>query len=178
MESGNHRFGPETGRLLLKTSRTGLGRRAGHDLTIEMTRWSAEAVLDLAEPANSSLSVEVEVGSLEPLEGTGGIKPLTDSDRAEIKKTATQQILRVAEFPTITFQSTSVAGTPQSFTITGNLTIMGQTRPVTVSGAADGEVRGHATVVQSEWGITPYSAFLGALKLADEVKIEFSATSP
>ena len=118
MEQGKYRFGPESARLLLRTSRTGLGRRAGHDLTIEVTRWSAEAVVDPENPDRSSLLVEVEVDSIEPREGTGGIKPLTDADRAEIKRTATQKILRVAEHPTITFRSTRVSGMPDSFSWT------------------------------------------------------------
>ena len=50
---------------------------------------------------------------------------------------------------------------------------MGVTRPVTLHGrVADGRVVGGTTVVQSRWGIRPYSAFFGALKLSDEVKID------
>jgi hypothetical protein len=37
----------------------------------------------------------------------------------------------------------------------------------------DGRVVGGTTVVQSRWGIRPYSAFFGALKLSDEVKLDF-----
>jgi hypothetical protein len=39
----------------------------------------------------------------------------------------------------------------------------------------NGRVQGRATVVQTQWGIKPYSAFLGALKLADEVAVEVDA---
>lgn len=222
---GIHRLGPESGRLLIKTGRSGLGRRAGHDLTIEMTRWSAEAVIDPDVPANSTVTVEVEVNSLEPREGTGGIKPLTDADRAEIKRIATQRILRAAQHPTIAFRSTTVTGTPESFVIEGELTVRGRTRPLTVRGSAriiedgpgdgrgrpteesqragngdvasgggdgfrgtagSGPARGagtvrieaRATVVQSAFSITPYSAFFGALKLADPVDVVFTATLP
>jgi hypothetical protein len=85
--AGAYRLGPESGRLLVKTTRTGLGAKAGHDLTIEVTRWHGRATVDAATPANSSVAVEVEVDSLEVREGTGGVKPPTDADRAEIKKT-------------------------------------------------------------------------------------------
>jgi hypothetical protein len=51
---------------------------------------------------------------------------------------------------------------------------MGITRPVTIQGGVtDGRVVGGASVVQSRWGIRPYSAFLGALRLSDEVKVDF-----
>lgn len=66
-------------------------------------------------------------------------------------------------------------GTPQSFEITGDLTIKGRTRAATVHGEGNGDglLRGWATITQSAWGIKPYTAFLGALRLADEVRIEF-----
>jgi hypothetical protein len=37
---GVYRIGPESGRLLVRTARTGLGAKAGHDLTIEATQRS------------------------------------------------------------------------------------------------------------------------------------------
>jgi polyisoprenoid-binding protein YceI len=174
MRTGKYDLGPGNGRLLVKTSRTGLGRRAGHDLTIEVTQWAATAIVD---EGGSSVTVTVDVDSFAVREGAGGVKPLTDGDRADIKETVQRQILDTARYPKITFRSTGVAGTPESFTIEGELTIRDVTRPVTVRGAADGDqVRGGATVVQSQFGIKPYTAFFGALKLADEVEIVFDLT--
>ncbi len=171
--AGAYRLGPESGRLLVHTTRTGLGAKAGHDLSIEVTSWHARATVDPATPANSSVTVEVDADSFEVREGTGGVKPLTDADRAEIKKTL-GKILNTAQHPTITFRSRRVDGSAGSFTCDGELTIMGVTRPVLVEGrVADGRVVGGASVVQSRWGIRPYSAFFGALKLSDEVKIDF-----
>jgi hypothetical protein len=37
-------------------------------------------------------------------------------------------------------------------------------------------VHGWAAITQSAWGVKPYSAFLGALKLADEVRIEYQVS--
>ena len=36
--TGNFRLGPENGRVVLKTGRQGIAARAGHDLTLEVTR--------------------------------------------------------------------------------------------------------------------------------------------
>src|SRR5512132_1848304 len=171
--AGAYRLGPESGRLLLHTSRTGLGAKAGHDLTIEVTRWRGRATVDHADPATSSVTVEVEADSFEVRKGTGGVKPLSDADRAEIHETL-KEILHTAQHPTITFRSRRVEGSAESFAVDGELTVMGLTRPVMVQGrVTDGRVVGAATVVQSRWGIRPYSAFFGALKLSDEVKIDF-----
>ena len=174
IDDGTYALGPESGRLLVKTSRTGLGSKAGHDLTIEVTRWQGRATVDTAEPANSSVSVDADVDSFEVIEGTGGVKPLSDSDRAEIKKTLREKILQSSRYPSITFRSTKVSGTPESFTAQGDLSIAGTTNPATVRGGiTDGRARGDTTIAQTQWGIQPYSAFFGALKLADEVAVEF-----
>ena len=176
---GSYTLGPASGQMLVRTSRTGLGARAGHDLTIEVTRWKAEVTIDSADAEGSSVSVDVEAGSFEVRSGTGGIKPLTDADRAEIARTIRQEILHTAQHPAIMFRSTRVAGTPESFSIDGDLTITGRTQPVTVHGGLAGDrVQGTAAVVQSRWGIRPYTAFFGALKLADEVTVEFSIGVP
>jgi polyisoprenoid-binding protein YceI len=115
------------------TTRTGLGAKAGHDLTIEVTRWHGHATVDTADPANCSVTIEVAVDTFQVREATGGVKPLTKTDRAEINKTL-QEVLHTAQHPTITFQSTWVDGSAASFTLDGELTIMGDTRPVTVQG--------------------------------------------
>ena len=174
LTTGTHMLGPESGRLLVRTSRTGLGRKAGHDLTIEATRWSGQAIVDTASPDDSSVTVQIEVDSFEVREGAGGVKPLTDSDRSEIQKVLRRKILNTAEHPVIMFRSTAVEGTPASFALRGDLTIMGEIRPVTVRCRVSGDrLTGEASIVQSRWGIKPYSALLGALKLADPVEIEF-----
>src|SRR5262252_6287514 len=98
---GSYSLGPDSGQLLIKTSRTGLGARAGHDLTIEVTRWQAEVTVDSADVARSSVSVEVDADSFAVRTGTGGIKPLTDADRAEISKTIREQILHTGQHPAI-----------------------------------------------------------------------------
>ena len=171
--AGAYRLGPESGRLLVHTTRTGLGAKAGHDLTLEVTRWHGRATVDPATPTNSSVTVEVDANSLEVRKGTGGVKPLTDTDRAEIHKTL-GEVLHTAQHPTITFRSKRVEESAGSFTVDGELTVMGATRPVMVQGrVTDGRVVGGATVVQSRWGIRPYSAFFGALKLSDEIKVDF-----
>jgi polyisoprenoid-binding protein YceI len=179
MDAGTYRLGPADGRLLIKTGRTGLGRRAGHDLTIEVAGWEAIATVDPADPGASSVTVTVDVDSLVIREGGGGVKPLSDGDRAEIKRVIQREILQTSRHPAITFQSTQVTGTPESFEIEGELTIRDLTRPVTVHGSVAGdEVRGGATVIQSRFGIKPYSAFFGALKLADEVEMAFDLRVP
>jgi polyisoprenoid-binding protein YceI len=178
--TGDYRFGADTGRMLIRTYRTGLGSQAGHDLTIEVTVWQGTAQVG-ADAATSFVALRVDADSFEVREGRGGIKPLTDADRADIRKTIREEVLNTARYPAITFGSTALRGTQQELSADGQLTIRDATRPVTVRGSIEqssGEPRLRATaeVVQSQWGIKPYSAFLGALKLRDAVIIDVEAT--
>ena len=83
--TGNFRLGPGAGRVLIKTGRAGLAAKAGHDLTIEVTRWSAKVSVPAEEDGGltaATVSAELDLGSLEVREGTGGAKPLSDGDRS------------------------------------------------------------------------------------------------
>src|SRR5262249_2339780 len=113
-------------------------------------------------------------GSLRIIAGTGGIKPLSESDKRDILGRA-RKILDADRAPQATFTATSVASGPDGgATITGTLTLRGASGevPLTVVAAGKDRYRATATVVQSAFGITPYSAMLGALKLADAVGVE------
>ncbi|MFD0691810.1 YceI family protein [Actinomadura fibrosa] len=184
VREGTHELGPDDGRLLVRTGRSGLGRRAGHDLTIEAARWTA-AVTAGATPAESSVEVTVEVEGLEVREGTGGVKPLTDQDRAEIGKNL-RTVLDARRYPVITFRSDRIeeTGGEGRGAVEGDLTIMGRTKPVRIdailAGAEGGDVRlrGEVVLRQSRWGIKPYSAFFGALRLADDVEVAFDLRLP
>lgn len=177
-----HSLGPGNGRLLVKTGRTGVGSKAGHDLTIEVTRWEGAAAVDTGDPGRSWVTVEAQVDSMTVVEGTGGVKPLTEGDRTEIRKALREKVLRPGTHPTIAFRSTEVEGSPEAFTVRGDLTVVAVTKPVTLHGSVrdagtdSARAQGSTTFPQSDWGIKPYSAFFGALKLADEVTVEFDVS--
>jgi YceI-like domain len=160
---------------VLKTSRAGLAARAGHDLTIEVTRWSAQIEVPAEEDGGvgaATVSAELDLGSLEVREGTGGVKPLTDGDRRDIKKTMSG-ILGDA---TASFTSSRVIPAGASGgAVEGTVSLNGKTQParLQVTAPGPGRYRGTATVAQSGFGIKPYTGFFGALKLRDEVGLEF-----
>lgn len=167
-----HGIGPSNGKLILQTSRQGLAAQAGHDLTIEVSRWSGEVVVG-EDRAASSVEVTVDLGSLTVLKGTGGVKSLSERDKREIAQTAGKQ-LRTDRHPTAAFTSTAVRPNEQGGVLEGTLTLVGIDRQVQldVVDLGDGRFRATGKVVQSEFGIKPYTAFFGALKLADPVEVD------
>ena len=173
--TGKFRLGPDNGRVILRTGRAGLAAKAGHDLTIEITRWSARVEVPDEEDggvAAATVTAELDLGSLAVREGTGGAKPLTDRDRGEIRKT----ISGILGDGQARFTSSRIIRTGASGgALEGTLTIGGTTQParLQVSEPGPGRYRGSGTVVQSAYGIKPYVGFFGALKLRDEVGLEF-----
>jgi YceI-like domain len=173
--TGNVRLGPDNGRIILRTGRAGLAAKAGHDLTIEVTRWSVRIEApgeDAGGVAAASVTADLDLGSLAVREGTGGAKPLTDRDRGEIKKT----IAGILGDGEASFASSRIIRSGSSGgAIEGTLTINGKTQParLQVTEPGPGRYRGTATVAQSAFGIKPYVGFFGALKLRDEVGVEF-----
>jgi polyisoprenoid-binding protein YceI len=175
--TGNYRLGPANGRVVLKTGRQGIAALAGHDLTIEITRWSAQVDVPGDDITAATVTADFDLASLEVREGAGGAKPLTDRDRGDIKK----QMASILGGGTASFASTRVVKFGASGgAVEGTFTLNGRSEPVRlqVSEPAPGRYRGSATVAQTALGIKPYVGFFGALKLKDEVTVEFDLTLP
>ncbi|MGQ0678857.1 MAG: YceI family protein [Actinomycetota bacterium] len=168
---GTYNFGPNNGQMLVKVFREGVAKKVGHDLIIEVKSWSATATI-AEQSTESSFSGSADVGSVSVLRGDGGVKPLSDGDKADIKKNITQKIITV---PSITFQSSGV--NPSTNTVSGTMSIMGKSQPVDIKlTETGGQVKANITVVQSKWGIKPFQAMMGALKVRDAVDVEITAT--
>ena len=158
-------FGPENARLTVRTGRTGAASKAGHDLLIEVTSWSAT----LDPEADPALTLSADSDSLRVLEGTGGVQALDDDDRAGIRQTIEDEVL---EGTPIEFRSTWFEpGDP--IRVEGELELRGERRPIAFElvSAADGGLVGTVIVRQTDWGMKPYSALFGTLKVADEVEV-------
>lgn len=163
----DRQIGPEHGRLLVQTSREGFAAGVGHDLTIEMARWSGRLRIGV-EPEASELTVTVDMGSMCIVDGTGGIKPLSERERSEILRNA-RKILSVDRYPEATF----VADEMSDDAVAGTLNLLGRSHRLRLAYRMDGEhYRASGTVRQTHYGIKPFSALFGALKLADAVRVE------
>jgi polyisoprenoid-binding protein YceI len=92
------------------------------------------------------------------------------------------EIFEVDKYPTMTFTATRFDGTPQAFTMTGNLTIHGVTKAITLKGGETGTavLRGKrhyaysasTTIDRRDWGMHFARAVDGALFAGNEVLIE------
>ena len=168
-------LGPDSAALTLHTGRQGVAAKIGHDLVLGVGAWSATVVLD--GDSLTSVSLHAETSSLTVLEGHGGAKPLSEKDKAKIESEASATL----KGATVDFGTTTPTGL--GGTLAGTVTLNGVTKPFSLPfevHVADGsaEVRANGELVQSEFGIKPYSAMLGALKLRDMVEIRLQAVVP
>ena len=173
---GTHRFGPENGALWVRTGRAGAVAQAGHDLLIQVTGW--EATLEVGEdPSQTNIVLDVDATSLRVRDGVGGMQALGDEDKASIEETIDDEILKRMN---IEFRSTAVQVTADGsrISVQGDLTLVGNARPFELDLVvdADGNLSGSAVIKQTNWGMTPYSALFGALKVADEVEVVVNAS--
>lgn len=164
-------------RFEVRTDTDGLLGRFVHHHVVRAGAFSGTVRFDPARPSRSRVRITVPVDSL-----------VVDSradpdDRASIRRTMTSEVLRAAEHPTISFRSTRVRLAPgDSLRIRGELTLAGATRPVTVTLAYRAELGrlwawGSFTVRQTDFGIEPYAAGAGTLKVADPVTFHVDAVA-
>jgi polyisoprenoid-binding protein YceI len=173
--AGSYRFGPSNGTLSVNTGRTGAVAKAGHDLLLHVTDW--EGTLEVGDgPDASRVEVRVDGGSLKVQEGTGGMQALDDDDKANIEQTIDDEVLRRDQ---ITFRSTEVTPNGDGLRVTGDLTLLGHTAPLSLDVAvSEGALTAGGVVRQTDFGMKPYSALFGALKVADEVRVSLAAKLP
>ena len=169
---GTYTLGPENGELLVHTRRQGAASKAGHDLEMLVTRWTAT----LALGESSSLTLSADSSSLRVREGRGGIKALDEDDRENIRQTIDDEVLKRTP---IEFRSTEVDATADGdhLRVSGELELMSRTNPLEfdLETREDNHLTGRATLKQTDFGMKPYTALFGALKVADEVVITVDA---
>jgi polyisoprenoid-binding protein YceI len=171
-----------TGDYTIDPAHSTLGFTARHAMVTNVKGkfldFSGELHLDGTDPSRSTASIDVKMDSID----TGS------ADRDGHLKSS--DFFRTDQFPTMTFRSTgaeSLGG--DDYRITGDLTILGTTRPITIdlefNGAAKdpfGNERvgfeGKAQILRSEWGLTWNAALeTGGVLVSDKIKLNFDISA-
>ncbi len=170
-----------TGDYTIDPSHTRLGFSARHAMVTTVrgnfTEFEGTAHIDATTPANSSVRLSIATASI----NTGS----PDRD-AHLKSgdffdaEANQQI---------TFVSTDVKNDGSDWAITGDLTIGGVTKPVTIDFESTGSARdpfgnlrvgfeGATSISRKDWGLTWNAALeTGGVLVSDKVKLEFDVSA-
>ncbi|MCA2200741.1 YceI family protein [Streptomyces griseoincarnatus] len=171
-----------TGDYELDPAHTSIGFVARHAMVTNVkghfAEFSGTLHLDGADPSSSTASIDVAMNSID----TG------NADRDGHLKSA--DFFKIDEFPTMTFRSTKAEALGgDDYRITGDLTILGTTRPITIdlefNGAAKdpfGNERvgfeGKTEILRSEWGLTWNAALeTGGMLVSDKIKLVFDISA-
>jgi len=160
--------------------KSGLFSALAHDHEIGVKSFSGRVVVPAAGASGGSLDMEVDAPSLVVLD-----KKPSEEDKKKIFNSMHNEVLESAKYQKITFKSVSVSDVKQtgndaySFVVNGDLTLRGVTKRIAVLVAATvtpQELRatGKYTLKQTDYGIKPYSAAGGTIKVKDDVVINFN----
>jgi polyisoprenoid-binding protein YceI len=175
-------FAGLTGTYALDTAHTRLGFTARHAMVTKVrgafNEFEGTATIDGENPENSSVAVTVQVASID-----------TRSEQRD-GHLRTNDFLDVENFPTLTFTSTAVKHLGgEDFEVTGDLTIKGVTKQVTLplefqGSALDpfGNTRigfeGSLPINRSDYGITWNAALeTGGVLVSDKIVLEFEISA-
>jgi len=175
-----------TSQLYVFTFKAGLLSAMGHDLRLLVPTYSC--TLEPQEDSGLSLTVTVETraievdGSVELQNGRPHVSPVAEwAAREIVKNMQSSSVLDMATHPTITYRGILQPREGDQVRIVGDLELRGVRKPLTLSSRvvddADGagyRLVGEVEILQSTWGIIPFYAMLGTLKLKDDVRIAWN----
>lgn len=152
--------------LRVYTYKAGLLSPMAHDLQISLSRWDLqpEGTYWLFQADASHLEIDGPIvrGQLEQ-------RGITDRDRRKIKGHIRDTILNTRAHPKITFR-----GRPHGDLLEGELRLRGSVQKVAIILSQEGPlIRGEVEIQPSRWGIAPFKALGGTIKLQDRIRVAF-----
>jgi hypothetical protein len=155
--------------ICVLTFKEGLLSRAAHDLKLSMGRTEAQISTD------GTITVSVPVGAFK-VEGVmegGRLMPaaLDAAQQADILGNLTRDVLRIAAYPTATFTGRALEqGDTAEFD--GTLELCGVERPLRFKAYKQhGAFTAEFELKPSDFGIKPFRALFGAIRLQDRVRV-------
>lgn len=165
--------------FIIRAFAGGLLSVLAHHPTFAVGRYEGEANIDPESGAGASLSLRITASSLELVDD------VSSKDREEIERIMREQVLDVARYPSISYDSPASVTSAQRISdgqfdvaLGGNLMLRGATRRQAVNARAivgPGSLRafGEFGVRQTEYGIRLVTAAASAIKVKDELKCTF-----
>jgi hypothetical protein len=172
-------FDASSAECLIFTFREGWLSAMGHDLKIRVGKFSIAA-----DETTRAVDACFDAGSLRVVcavrNGQDDPGALTIANKKEIEQNIRRAGLDAARHPEIRFVSSSVEEEQGGGDLVrGRLTIRGRQRQIGVRFEGRGErYVGDVWLHQPDFGIQPYSAMLGALRVHADVRVQISVPVP
>jgi len=171
-------FDQSSAQCLVFTHKEGLLSAVAHDLKIRVTKF----VIDVDEAART-VDARFDAGSLRVVCAMQGDAEspgtLTRDNTREIERNIVRDVLESRTYPEIRFVSSAVQDSADSYVVKGRLSLHGRERAMSVTvDRRGGEYVAEGSVHQPHFGITPYSALLGTLRVGAVVKVRVVIPAP
>jgi hypothetical protein len=164
------------GNVFVDTFKTGILSRVAHDLRLRLAR--LQIVFDEAGAVSANFDPQSLIVMGVMRNGKLDAASPSASDREEIQRTATQQILRTRQYPQIEFEGTANAD-GEGVDVSGQLRLAGQARPLAFHmHPAQRRLVASVELQPSRWNIAPYKALMGAIQLQDRIVVHFDLPDP
>ena len=167
--------------ITISLTQEGAIRRLHPSHTIAVRTYTSKLTLPKDE-TKTAFELTVEAKSLINVDKTMG-----DFERKGFQNVLQTQVLESDKYPQIVFKSAGLTalkkdGDKRTFTLNGTLAFRGVTRqvsfPVTATFGKEAiSASGSTKIKQTDFGITPYADALGAIKVGDEMTINFSVVA-
>lgn len=151
--------------------------KLAHDLLIDVTDFKVNLEVPKAGFASGSLELEIQANSLKVIcalkdgERTDGLK---EKDVADIERDMGVKVLHPDKYPTATFRSKAIQEKEGGYKINGDLSLHGVIKSIDVDiDTNGGNLKGTITLLQKDYGIKPFKAMMGTLKIKNEINIRF-----
>jgi len=154
-------------RITVHTYKEGLLSRLAHDLRLTVQRFDVQLIDGRVTATLNAASLKVD-GAMR--KGVLAPDVLSESDRATIERTLSQEILRASVHPDIVFRGTLTEERGR-LSARGSLHLNGRDQPLELPVLLGGVASMDLEIAPSRWGIAPYRAMAGALKVQDRVRV-------
>lgn len=157
------------------TFKDGLLARLAHDLRLTLERF--ELTVDGDEVSGRFWPASLRVDGVM---SRGQLKPrgISDGDKRKIQGNINQKILHTGRYPEISFEGQGTPDGDDAWRVQGALKMMGREAPVSLRVTRrGGRYQGEVELTPTRWGIQPYKALAGAIKLQDRLKVSFELTA-
>ena len=174
---------PSSGNLFIYTFKEGMFSTMSHDLLINVTDFKISLDVPDGDMTSSSFNLEVNSNSLKVIcamkKGKRHFGALKNKDKAEIKELMEKDVLHTSIYSTINFCSTAIQQKEGHYLIKGDLSLHGIKRSIVfkANSSDNGKnFKGAVLLAQTHYGIKPFKALMGALKIQNKIKICFDLT--
>lgn len=162
-------FDASTAECLVFTFKDGLLSRVGHDLKLRCDRFSVTLEEGRVE-ATFDTSEWTCVTALK--KGRENPSALSAKDKQQIVDNLRSSVLLPSKHPEIRFVSTDVSRKGNALDVRGELTLSGTTRPISATARKIGSNWvAEVELDQTDYGIKPFTALMGTLKVKPRVKV-------